>query len=73
MNGYASDILAQHQLNVPGRNEAAAPTDDCPSCLEPCKPASVLDEGHGHKVIGRIASYRCRRCDDSAWLCLALV
>jgi hypothetical protein len=68
MNGYSSDALAPHQIGVPGRGEAEALTDCCPGCTHPCRPASVLDEVRGRRTLGRIASYRCPRCDH-AWLC----
>jgi hypothetical protein len=68
MNGYTSSILSPHQLTVPGRGEAAALTDNCPGCGEPCRPASVLDEVDGRKLISRIGTYRCYRC-HRPWLC----
>ena len=62
--------VGPHQLNVPGRGEARALTDCCPNmdCLQPVKPAAVLDEVHGSKTTQRIAAYRCPKC-DAAWLC----
>jgi len=62
--------IGPHQLGVPFRHEADAPTDCCPrpSCLTPVRPAAVLDEVHGDKTTGRYAAYRCPAC-DAAWLC----
>lgn len=53
--------VGPHTLAIPGRHEARALTDCCPTCMTYNTPVAVLDARCRH------ACYRCR-CGD-AWLC----
>ncbi len=61
----AYPIRGETVLAVPGRHEASALVDHCPTCnWSPNKPVAVIDDGRG----GRVAAYRCGDCGHD-WLC----